>query len=249
MEKIKEEDLPLDQLKFYHLEPESLKKYSWWDKVLHGGKSPLIAIHFQDALGVEHWDSGKFRLSKTENGYDIKIDHVQSFLNLKKEFWKYNFSEEQQKQLFTDKELGEVITLEINGKKIPSLVGIDTDLNALGFMPIGSIYIPNQVKGCTVTDLEKFIMRRGGEVYKEDFKFDKNEKTTPAIMYFSAGLDKICFREPTPERLEKVAERNLSLKEEFIESIQKQEIAKNLKAANLDQTNTTKQSKGKHQTP
>lgn len=241
MEKINEQDLPLDQLKFYHL--ENLTTYPWWEKVLRGGKSPKISVQFTDALGIEHVAAGRFRFAKNENsdGYDIKIEHVQSFLNLKKEFWGYNFTKAQQKKLFTDAELGEVLTLNVAGKQISALVGVDTELNKLAFMPLNAIFIPDKVKGVSISELDKFIMRRGGEVYKEDFVFSK-EKPEPkaSIMYFSAGLDKICFREPTPERLQQLLQNNKSLIENFTQSKMNENIKKNLNEATADLNQTDK---------
>lgn len=247
MERINEQDLPLDQLKFYHL--ENLNTYPWWEKVLHGGKSPKISVQFTDALGNEHVAAGRFRFAKNENGdgYDIRIEHVQSFLNLKKEFWGHNFTKEQQKKLFTDKELGEVLTLNVAGKQISALVGIDTELNKLAFIPLNAIFIPDKVKGVSISELDKYIMRRGGEVYKEDFVFNKEEAQPKAsIMYFSAGLDKICFREPTPERLQQILENNKSLVENFTQSKKDESIKNNLNAATagLDK-DTAKRAEGK----
>ena len=244
MERIKDENLPSEQFKFYNL--EQFKKYTWWEKkILYGGKSPLVNIKFLDGRGLEHTLACKFRLAKNKEGnFDVRIEHVQNYLNLKKPFWGYEFTPEQQEKLFKEKELGEIVMLNVVDRQIPSLVGIDTDLNTLAFIPLDAIYIPNQVKGCTISEFEKFVLRRGGEIYKENFQFDKDKPELSArIMNFSARADKISFRVPTPERLALILEKNEAFTESYKNYTQNQKITKNIQNADLLQTKKPKKNR------
>ena len=225
MKEIDEKDIPVEALAFYGIDATKLKQnQKIWNKFIHGEQTPLLGIHFKDLNGEEHWDSGKLRLyQKEDNTYGIKVAHVQSRLDLTKPFWGYSFSEKEQNKLSGDGELGYPIILNVAGKEIEALVGVDRQLNTPAFRPVNTIFIADKIKNAKMLPVEKKIIREGGFVYKENVQLDKDKpELSNVIMSFSVGDDCIKFRTPTPELMltaSKQLEEQLS--KEIPEHVQK----------------------------
>ena len=158
-----------DQLKNFGLSREYLQERGLLDSMLKGYKTnQLVPINLNFGSAVLRTDA-RLSLQQSNTGEVVLAIHgIRKQPELERPYFGHIFSEEDKKNLLETGNMGRVVELKgRNGEYIPSFISLDKMTNEVVAMRAENVYIPNEIKGVQLTDLEKNDLREGKKVYIE----------------------------------------------------------------------------------
>lgn len=200
---IDESKINWDDLKAkWGIDREQLAKSYDLDNMLHNRKSQLVTLTPTFA-GEKFEIQARLSFAQDANGNVKVVPHfIRQEPNLSQEFQGVKFTKEDRDMLKATGNLGRVVDLtDANGNKIPSFVSIDRYTNELHAVPVEKVYIQNKIAQTELSPKEIGILKSGQQLPK-DFT-DKNGKTYPVVLQYSAAEQKVEFV-PRSCRLEEI---------------------------------------------
>lgn len=161
------------QFKNLGITPEDLHRKGQLKKLLNGEKTDLLLVRTKNNEGVMMTGNFKFQLAMDDSSTPkLMVSGVRSKLNIPDNFHGYEFTE-QEKQLL--KEKGTLYKdVEIAGEK--RLIYIDKQTNEICTRKTSTINVPDQVRGKTLSELEKDIIKSGKPILIKDFETKEGKK-------------------------------------------------------------------------
>ena len=162
-----------EQFRNLGITPEDLHKKGQLKKLLNGEKTDLLLVRTRNNEGVMMTGNFKFQLALDgDSKPKLMMSGVRSKLNIPDNFHGHEFTE-QEKQLL--KEKGTLYKdLEIAGER--RLVYVDKQTNEICTRRTSSIAVPDQVRGKTLTALEKEMIKSGKPVLVKDLETKEGRK-------------------------------------------------------------------------
>lgn len=161
-----------EQLKLFGLSREFLAGRGLLDQMLKGYKtSQTVPITMNFGSAVLRTDA-RLSFQQSVNGPVVLAIHgMRQKPDLDRPYFGHIFSDEDKKQLLETGNMGRVVNLKSrNGDIVPSFISIDKLTNEVVAMKAESAFIPDEIKGVRLTELEKNDLREGKAVYLEGMK-------------------------------------------------------------------------------
>lgn len=235
MEHFPVDKFPKDDINKLGLNFEKLIQNEQFIKAFGSGESVgPFNVSVTDVFGKTRYVPAKIRLVPKEPIANVFVEYASAYLNLKK-LWNLNFSEDEQKFLYKYKELGKLAEIEINGKTLKGLVGIDEQLNILRFTPQAALKVYNKYLGVGLDPIDTLIIREGGMVYKENFTDSKTGELFNSVLYWSSTHWRVRFHSPTADLLDLCKKYYEQKSQSMIQSNVSQHIETNPAAMEVNQ--------------
>jgi hypothetical protein len=163
---------------------ELLEKTDNLQRLLNGDKTTLLQGLKGDLGGVKISIDGKFRLVADPSGQPTFVFHgVRSRLEIPQDYLGYQFTEEDRKNLQQTGSLPKQVTLTDRGtgESFPAYLGVDRDTNELVAIRAEKIKIPDVIKGVTLTDEQKKLLKEGKPVPLTGMNDAKNQEFSATV--------------------------------------------------------------------
>ncbi|KAB4253882.1 DUF3945 domain-containing protein [Bacteroides uniformis] len=161
-----------EELGKFGLSREYLQERGLLDQMLRGYKTnQTVPISMNFGSAVLRTDARLSFQQSIGGPVVLGIHGIRQKPDLDRPFFGHIFSEEDKKNLSESGNMGRVVELKTrNGEYVPSFISLDKLTNEVVAMRVESAFIPNEIKGVTLTDQEKNDLKEGKAVYIEGMK-------------------------------------------------------------------------------
>lgn len=161
-----------EELGKFGLSREYLQERGLLDQMLRGYKTnQTVPISMNFGSAVLRTDARLSFQQSIGGPVVLGIHGIRQKPDLDRPFFGHIFSEEDKKNLSESGNMGRVVELKTrNGEYVPSFISLDKLTNEVVAMRVESAFIPNEIKGVTLTDREKNDLKEGKAVYIEGMK-------------------------------------------------------------------------------
>ena len=161
-----------EELKNYGLSKEFLEEKGLLDQMLRGYKTnQTVPITMNFGSAVLRTDARLSFQQSIGGPVVLAIHGIRRQPELDRPYFGHIFSDEDKKNLLETGNMGRVVELKTrDGEYIPSFISLDKLTNEVVSMRAESAFIPNEIKGVTLTDDEKQALRDGKAVFVEGMK-------------------------------------------------------------------------------
>lgn len=157
------------QLENFGISREYLKDKGMLDGMLKGYKSTqTVPISMNFGAAVLRTDA-RLSFQQSQKGPVVLAIHgIRQEPQLQRPFFGHIFSEEDKKNLLESGNMGRAVDLkDRNGQFHSSLISIDKLTNEVVSCRVDNLFIPNEVSGVKLTDIEKAELKDGKAIYIE----------------------------------------------------------------------------------
>jgi hypothetical protein len=167
-----------EQLKNFGVSREYLQEKGLLDGMLRGYKTnALVPISMNFGSAVLRTDA-RLSFQQSAAGPVVLAMHgIRKEPDLEKPFFGHVFSEEDKKNLRESGNMGRAVEIKNrNGEYVPSFISIDRLTNEVVALKADSVFIPGEVKGVKLTEMEKNDLKEGKAVYLEGMLSEKGKE-------------------------------------------------------------------------
>ncbi len=202
--KYQEKDIDWDTLSNLGITKEKLESKKLLDGLLKGYKTnELVPVSFNVGTAFSRLDA-RLSLQKNKEGkVTMAIHGIRREPRLNYPFFGHEFSDADKKNLKTTGNMGRVVDLHNlkTGEMIPSIISIDKLTNELVALKSEYIKIPNEIKGVTLSDEQKQILKEGkplelkGMISSKGNEFDATLQFNADKRYLEYIFDKLTLNQ------------------------------------------------------
>ena len=180
------EQIDWDTMKNIGVSKEYLEKRNLFEPLLRGYKTnELLPISIHLGGTVLRTDA-RLSLQQSENGnVNVAIHGIKKEPNLHLDFFGHKFTDTDKKNLRETGNMGRVVELinPKNGDTIPSILSIDKLTNDIVALRTEYIKIPNEIKGITLSDVQKQTLMEGKPLQLEGMISTKGTEFAATVQY------------------------------------------------------------------
>lgn len=181
----------------WNIKKEFLDKDSYEDIIRGRRTRAAFPVRATAKSGEEINVYAKLELRYGKNDeLNLYIHGIKPTPNLEREFNGHAFSEEDKKRLLSaDGSMGRAVDLKFPKQNEPMrcLISRDRITNDLLFMPVKYINIPNLLKGVTLSDAQKQMLKEGQSIESQNF-VSKNKQIFPAKVFYDVETKSLRFK-------------------------------------------------------
>ncbi len=158
-----------DQLKNFGLSREYLAEKGLLDQMLRGYKTnQIVPISMNFGSAVLRTEARLSFQQSIGGPVVLAIHGIRQKPELDRPYFGHIFSEEDKKNLLETGNMGRVVELKTrSGEYVPSFISLDKLTNEVVSMRVDSAFIPDEIKGVTLTEDEKHALRKGKAIFVE----------------------------------------------------------------------------------
>ena len=174
-----------EELKKYGLSREYLQERGLLDQMLRGYKTnQVVPISMNFGSAVLRTDA-RLSLQQSVGGpIVLGIHGIRQKPELDRPYFGHIFSEEDKKNLRESGNMGRVADLNLRGNTTePCLISIDKNTNELVAVRQEHVYIPNEIKGVTLTPDEIQKLKNGEQIFVEGMKSNQGKEFNANLQY------------------------------------------------------------------
>lgn len=161
-----------EQLKLFGVSREYLMERGLLDQMLRGYKTnQMVPITMNFGSAVLRTDARLSFQQSVGGPVVLAIHGMRQKPDLDRPYFGHIFSDEDKKNLLETGNMGRVVELKArSGEYVPTFISIDKLTNEVVAMKAENVFIPDEIKGVTLSEQEKNDLREGKAVYLEGMK-------------------------------------------------------------------------------
>ena len=175
-----------EELEKVGISKASLEQQGLLDSMLKGYKTNKLVpltIHLSGLLTAK-LDARLSLIPQQDGQVGLAIHGIRKEPQLERPYFGFNFNEEDKKNLRETGNMGRVAELNLRGSEYtPCLISIDKNTNELVAVRQEHVYIPNEIKGVTLTPDEIQKLKNGEQIFVEGMKSNQGKEFNANLQY------------------------------------------------------------------
>lgn len=174
-----------DALEKMGVSKSSLEQQGLLDSMLKGYKTnKLVPLHLSLGCATVRLDARLSFINQPDGQIGLGIHGIRKEPELERPYFGHIFTEEDKKNLRETGNMGRTAELNLGGGTyVPCLVSIDKNTNELVAVRQENVYIPNEVKGITLTQDEINALKQGQSVFVDGMTSAKGKEFNATLQY------------------------------------------------------------------
>ena len=175
-----------EELEKVGISKASLEQQGLLDSMLKGYKTNKLVpltIHLSGLLTAK-LDARLSLIPQQDGQVGLAIHGIRKEPQLERPYFGFNFNEEDKKNLRESGNMGRVADLNLRGNTTePCLISIDKNTNELVAVRQEHVYIPNEIKGVTLTPDEIQKLKNGEQIFVDGMKSNQGKEFNANLQY------------------------------------------------------------------
>ncbi len=190
-----------DALEKMGVSKASLEQQGLLDSMLKGYKTnKLVPLTLTLGCATVKLDAKLSFINQQDGQIGLGIHGIRQEPGLERPYFGHIFTEEDKKNLHETGNMGRVADLNLNGGTyVPCLISIDKNTNELVAVRQENVYVPNEVKGITLTQDEIKALKEGQPIFVDGMTSAKGKEFSATLQYSAErrGLEFIFPKDQT----------------------------------------------------